>query len=193
MLSFNRCRALVVGGVATAVFSGCDDPTAIEAQFNNLERRGIVYAMNGSPISLPAAVAVRSGTAVAIDAGFAFDIAFDLDASGAVKVYTQARVASQLVSVHRVGLQVSDKPFAEVLRAPSNGFVYDSITTLPMGKTLIVDVIEQSCGFGSFLGPNIFAKISIDSVVPATRAIYVHVMANPNCGFRSLVPGKPVE
>ena len=175
------------------MFSGCGDPTAITAQFNNLERRGIVYAMNGSPISLPAAVAIRSGTAVAVDAGFAFDIAFDLDAAGVVTVYTQARVASQLVAVHRVGLQVSDKPFAEVLKAPGTGFVYDSVTTLAPGKTLLVDVIEQSCGFGSFLGPNIFAKVAIDSIVPATRAIYVHVMANPNCGFRSLAPGKPTE
>jgi hypothetical protein len=193
MLSLDRCRALLVAGAATAVFSGCDDPTAIDAQFNNLERRGIVYAMNGTPISLPAAVAIRSGLAVAVDANFAFDIAFDLDSTGAVKVLTQARVASQLVSVHRVGLHVSDLPFAEVLSAPNSGFTYDSLTTLPMGKTLVVDVIEGSCGFGSFLGPNIYAKITIDSVVPATRAIYMHVMANPNCGFRSLIAGKPKD
>ena len=61
------------------------------------------------------------------------------------------------------------------------------------GKTLLVDVLEQSCGFGSFLGPNIFAKVAIDSIVPASRAIFIHVMSNPNCGFRSLAPGKPTE
>jgi hypothetical protein len=187
-----RHRALLIAVVAAAAQSGCSDPAAIRASFSNLEVRRTVYAMNGSAITLPSAVSVRSTVGVPIDASFQFDIAFDLDSNGVVQVYTQARVASQLAPTHRVGLLVSDLTFDEITRAPVAGFVYDSVAALPIGKTLLVDVIEQGCT-SSFLGVNIRAKIAVDSIVPAKRGIYLHVLSNPNCGFRSLVQGTPKD
>jgi len=187
-----RHRALLIAVVAAAAQSGCSDPAAIRASFSNLEARRTVYAINGSAITLPSAVSVRSAASVRIDATFQFDIAFDLDANGVVQVYTQARVASQLVETHRVGLLVSDLTFDAISRAPTAGFAYDSVAALPKGKTLLVDVFERACG-SSFLGVNIRAKIAVDSIVPATRAIYLRVLSNPNCGFRSLVQGTPKD
>jgi hypothetical protein len=185
-------RALLIAVIAAAAQSGCRDTTAVQLAFPNLEQRRTVYALNGSPITLPAALAVRSTGTVRVDATFQFDLAFDLDANGVVQVYTQARVASQLVATHRVGLLVSNSTFNDVARAPATGFVYDSVAALPIGKTLLVDVLEQSCA-SSFLGANIRAKIAVDSIVPATRSIYLHVLSNPNCGFRSLAQGTPKD
>lgn len=187
-----RHRALLIAVVAAAAQSGCSDPAGIQQSFPNLEARRIVYAINGTAITLPSALAVRSTQAVGINASFLFDVAFDLDSNGVVRVYTQARIASQLVVTHRVGMLVSNSTFAEITRAPTSGFVYDSVAALPIGKTLLVDVSESSCA-SSFLGVNIRAKIAVDSIVPATRSIYLHVLSNPNCGFRSLVSGTPKD
>ncbi len=187
-----RLRALLAVVVAIWAGYGCDDSTAIRAQFSNSELKPVVYAMNGTPSTLPAALALRYGTAQRIDANFFFDLAFDIKAAGMVEVYTQSLVASELAPRHRVGLQLSAQPFDAVTRAPTSGYAYDSLTTLPLGQTLLVDVLEQNCA-NSFLGANIRGKITVDSVQFVPRRIFLHVLVNPNCGFRSLVPGEPKD
>ena len=185
-------RALLVAAVAIAIVSACDDPTGIRPSSNNLETELQVYAMNGTPIALPAAVAVRSGRAVRIDAAFRFDLAFDINASGLVQVFAQRLVASELAATHRVGLQTRLATFDEVTRAPTSGYVYDSLLTLGPGQLVLVDVLDASCS-GSFLGTNVRAKLRVDSVNTSTRSIFLHVLVNPNCGFRSLVQGTPKD
>ena len=39
----------------------------------------------------------------------------------------------------------------------------------------------------------LYAKFVVDSVVGAERAMYVRMRLDPNCGFRSLAPGRPEE
>ena len=62
---------------------------------------------------------------------------------------------------------------------------------VPVGRTVLVDVIEQSCSQFSVLGQHIYAKFVIDSVKTSTRTLYVHFLANLNCGFVSLGEGVP--
>jgi len=187
-----RLRALFAGLVGVAAIYGCDGPTTPTAQFDNVNVKLIVYAMNGTPVLLPSAVAVRFGRTAYVDATFAFDLAFDIDDTGAVVVYTQQRVASQLVATHRVGLQTSELGFAAADRAPTSGYAYDSLLTLPIGKTFFAEVLEQGC-INTFLGPTVKAKFAVDSVNLTTRAIHLSALTNPNCGFKSLVPGEPKD
>lgn len=188
-----RLRALCLTVVATAVVSGCDDSTGIRASFNNTEARLAVYPMNSAAATLPAAVALRSATAVRIDASFLFDLAFDLNANGKVDVYTQRRVASELVAAHRVGLQVMpNMVFDQVEKSPASGFVYDSLLSVIPGEVIVAEVVEQACG-QSFLGPTIKAKLKVDSIIQSPKTIFLRVLVNPNCGFRSLVPGTPKD
>ena len=185
-------RALLIAVVAIAAVSACDDSTGIRASSVNTEHSVQVFAMNGTPITLPAAITMRSGSAVRIDASFIFDIAFDLNAQGRVQLYTQRMVANELSATHRVGLQTQVAPFDEILRAPTSGYVYDSTLTLGPGEVVLVDVLDQSCA-GSFLGANVRAKMRVDSVQASTRSIFLHFLVNPNCGFRSLVQGTPKD
>ena len=62
-----------------------------------------------------------------------------------------------------------------------------------MGRTLLVDVVDQNCNAFSILGQEVRAKLVVDSVKAAAKTIYVHFLANPNCGFRSLVEGLPAD
>lgn len=187
-----RILALLVAVGAVVALDGCGDPTAITAQTENIDTTRTVYALNGTSTSLPAAFNVRFAAPVRLDATFAFDLAFDLDAQNDVVVYTQRKVASQLVAGRRVGLQLSDQSFAQVTEAPTSGYVYDSLVVLPRGKTLLIDAVDAiNCSAYSFLGQNIRAKMVIDSVNTTSRAIFLHILTNTNCGFKALVPGLP--
>ena len=188
-----RIPALLAGAAAVAVLSGCDDATALPAQFENRLTTATVFAFSGTPATLPSGLMLRSRLPVRLDATFAFDIAFDINDAGEVVVYTQRRIANELVPTHPVGLIVSDDPFADVTRAPVEGFYYDSLVVLPAGKTLLVDNLERTCDQFSILGQNIRGKISVDSVNLAERAIHLKMIVNQNCGFRVLTPGLPPE
>jgi hypothetical protein len=175
-----------------ATLAACEEVTGVKAQFTNIESKPTLYAMNGTPVTQPVALSVRSATAVRIDALFLFDIAFDLDAAGVVQVLALSRVANELVATHRVGMQIAASSFVSTLKAPTGGYAYDTVMALPIGKTMLLDIVEQNCAT-SFLGPNIRAKIGVDSVNTTTRAIYLHILSNPNCGFRALTQGEPKD
>ena len=188
-----RLPALLVAVIAVAAASGCDDATAIKAQFPTDTDTLTLFALNGSPATAPSALYIRTGSAIRVDPTFSFDIAFDIDAQGQVIVYTQRAVASQQVTGHPVGLQIRPETFEQLTKAPTGNFVYDSSKVLPVGQLLVVDVLDLSCPQFSIMGQNIRAKLVVDSIVPSLRTIHVRMLSNPNCGFRDLIPGTPKE
>lgn len=190
-----RFAKLCVAAGAVSAITACDDDLGLAALRVRDPVEITVYAMNGTAQSLPSGIALSLLQAVRIDPSWAFDIAFDLDASNNVIVHTPKSLSTQLVSLPRVGLQTSTLPFAQLIDAPTSGFVYDSLLTVPIGQTIVVDKIDPSCNRfgGAFLGFNIRAKFVIDSVSTSRRAVYLTMLANPNCGFRSLEPGEPKD
>jgi len=188
-----RLPAFLVAVAGVVAINACNS-TGIKAQFENIDHPdAVVYALNGTPSKFPAAIQFRSSSVVPVDASFLFDLAFDLDTAANVKVYTVRAVASQFASTHRVGLQTTTQTFAQVTRAPTTGYVYDSSLVVPVGRTMLVDVIDPNCNQFSILGQNIHAKLVVDSVHATARTMYVHFLVNMNCGFRSLVEGLPAD
>jgi hypothetical protein len=154
-----------------------------------------VYALNGTAQTLPAGVDIRLLDVVRVDPNFAFDLAFDLNASNEVVVHTVRNVSTELVNLPRIGLQTSTFTFDQLIDSPASGFTYDSLLTVPIGTTVVVDKIDPTCNRfgGAFLGFNIRAKFVIDSISTSRRAMYLKVLSNPNCGFKSLEPGEPKD
>lgn len=188
-IAFFALAALAVTGL-----DACGDVTAVKAQLENVDRKDVlVYAMNGTDPALPAALLLRAVAAVPITSDFNFDVAFDINDTGAVVVRTVKAVASQFVPAHRVGLDTTATPFADVSSVRGSTFVYDSSLVVGVGQTVLIDVIDPSCNVFSILGQNIRAKFMVDSVKVAQRRIYLHLFVDPNCGFRSLAPGVPKE
>jgi hypothetical protein len=187
-----RLPALLVAVTAVATLAACKDSSPFRAQFPNFERRITVYAMNGTPASNPSAVNVRSSSPQRIDPSWQFDVAFDMDEFGFVRAYSVKSVASELAAVNRVGFRIdSVNPFTSITEAPTSGYVYDTSMALLVGRTLLIDVLEAGCQGQSFLGFNIRAKLTIDSVDATNRSLTFRILANANCGFRSLVEGLP--
>ena len=190
-----RLFALLIAVGTVVAADGCGDPTAIRAQSENVETPVTVYAFNGTPAPVPTALRVLTATPVRMDGSFQFDLAFDLNAAGEVVVYTVRAVASELAPGHRVGLQATTVPFADVDRAPTSGYAYDSSMVVPVGRTVLIDAVDASgyCSVYSLLGTSIRAKMVVDSVNSSMRAIYLHLLASRTCGFRSLTPGLPKD
>lgn len=188
-----RIPALLVAVTAITAFSGCGNSTGIKAQFPNRDTTLLVYALNGTPVTAPTALLIRSLSPVQVSSAFNFDVAFDINAAGEVVVHSTRAVAGQLVSARRVGLLFTDQAYEAVTRAPTGGYKYDTSYVMPVGKTLLVDSFEPTCSAYSILGQNIRAKMVLDSVTLPSRAIYLHILSDPNCGFRQLTPGTPKE
>jgi hypothetical protein len=187
---------LAVSLVAAAAASACEDTTGLRAQFNNREVQLAVFPVNGTSQTLPAGILIRAPELARVDSRWAFDIAFDMDDAGNVTVYTVRAMGSEVLpGLSRVGLQTDTNPYAAIARAPGGGFTYDSLVTLPVGRTLLIDKLDGTCAQfgGGFLGYNIKAKMVIDSVNLSSRAIFVKMLSNPNCGFRSLQTGLPKD
>ncbi|HJQ21609.1 MAG TPA: hypothetical protein VJ867_14775 [Gemmatimonadaceae bacterium] len=188
-----RFVTLLAAVLAVAGLDGCD-ATGVRAQFENLDNPNVVvYAMNGTDGTLPSALLIRSVIAVPITADFGFDVAFDIDDTGAVIAHSVRKVAAEFVSSHRVGLALSEHAFDSVTTAAGIHFAYDTSLTVPLGKTVVVDAIDPTCSVFSLLGQDVYAKFVIDSVHATDRKIFLHLFGDPNCGFRSLAPGTPRE
>ena len=167
----------------------CDNPTS-PATFENQDERITVYALNGTAANAPSAMSIRLPQAVVVSSNFAFDVAFDLNASNEVVIYSPRKLANQLAGVQRVGFQFTPTPFAQVTEAPSKNYVYDTAFVVPASQTVLVDVIDPAC-LGLIGGGSVRAKFTVDSVSLAKRAMYVHVLSDPNCGFKDLITAAP--
>jgi hypothetical protein len=173
-----------------AAAAACSGATDLVARFDNLTYQPALYALNGSPIGAPTAINTVFAATVRPDATFDFDVAFDLDAQGRAIVYAQRRLGHPAGAAGRqVSLQPGDGPFDAVERAPESQWVADSLLAIAVGEVVLVRVVASICQFD--LSPYVFSKIALDSVDVANRRLWVSALTNPNCGFRSLQPGRP--
>lgn len=176
--------------VATAA---CGDPTRARAEAEVRVESVALYALNGSPPNAPVGFTIINGSIQPLDQSFSPDVVVDLGTQGQVVLYPIRLVASPLVpGVTRVGIQKVAERFDALTRAPRSGYKTDSATVLRVGETAAIEVTSELCSF-SLMGVSYYGKFSVDSVVLATRRIYGKLGVNPNCGFRSLVPGLPKE
>jgi hypothetical protein len=94
-----------------------------------------------------------------------------------------------VVSTPRVGFRTVTTAFDSLRRAPTGGFTFDSAFVVTVGQTVAVESQTGGCAPTAPLR----AKLVVDSVSRATNSIFLRVLTNPNCGFRSLLPGRPTS
>ena len=193
-------RAALPYGAAIGVLSAaaCSDPFQPVAQFDTSADALVVFALTGASPQLPSGVELTGPTAVrpgvttqnelgALITRATFDVAFNIDAAGRVQLYPPRTLLSSNVASRRVGFRRVTTPFDSLRAAPTGGFRYDSVFTVAAGETIVIESQAGSCSTTTPLT----AKLVVDSVSVASRALFVRVRSNPNCGFRSLLPGRP--
>jgi len=201
-----KLRQLVPpAGLAAVVFgvSACDAPNATTNLISVIADTLTVYALTGTPPSYPAAFLASSGAVTRADGGFNFDVRFDIDPSSQVIVYPQKLVGVPCVTGalncggalggKPVGLQRITVAFDSLERAPVSGYQFDSTFTLKPGQGLVMQVQSSSecpLAFSTVM----YSKFVVDSIDTNRRSIYFRSIVDPNCGYRSLIPGaKPAN
>lgn len=183
-------KSIPVAGLVLCAVAACSDSTDLSARFDNLSYTASLYALNGSPVGAPTAINTVFAASVRPDATYDFDVAVDLDGQGRPVLYAQRALGKPAGGQGRqVALQKVDGPFTAVERAPDSRWVVDSLLTLEVGEVAVVRVAATICQFD--FSPFVFSKLVVDSVSAAGRRVWMTALTNPNCGFRSLQPGRP--
>jgi len=195
MLPTRSTRIVVVALAALAL--ACGDLTRPKASTPNFAASYTLTAFTGAPVNVPTALSFLGG-ATRADSRFAFDVAFDLDASGAVRVLPVRTVAGALgdavvqgqsgLPLKRIGLQKLTGPFDALREAPSTGYDTLGAQTVTPGSVLAVQLLDFANCFTGFGGSTLYAKLTVDSVDAASRRIFTRAVVDPNCGYRGLVP-----
>lgn len=187
-----RAATALACGAVGIVACGGDNGLTSPADTENVTRVFSVYAINGSSSALPAAYKFSTESVVrpqALTTGSVnFDLAFDIGAGGAVVLLPARSVVPQPVQpAPTIGLQKFAAGYLALQRAPDRGYTFDSTATLSVGEAVAIQIPASAC----FYGEPWYAKLAIDSVIPAERRIVVRTLLNRNCGYRALTEGVP--
>ncbi|MBA3891443.1 MAG: hypothetical protein H0X64_13025 [Gemmatimonadaceae bacterium] len=190
-------RPLLAAAALTAAFTACSDPNAIEAQFAIVTDTFAVFSINDAPSGAPTAISlfasVNGVPAVTAGPTFSFDFAVDAQGTGSVTLIPNSRVGNAMVRPHRVGLQVVPGTFDALTRAPASGYKYDSLLVITPGQVVAVQAFDPFACPVAFLGTSIYGKLVVDSVRTGPTRVFFRSTVDPNCDFRSLLPGVPKD
>ncbi len=189
---FHRAaRRLAALAVAVFAVAACSDPFATKAQYANQPFAYVLYGISGTgPANAPAALDLNSMSAVRVDGAFGFDVAFDFDGKGKIRVIPQKLVGAPVSGSRTVGLQRLSGVYESVILAPSKGWQTDSLLLVLPGEVIGVRLTSSSCAYQ--LSTDLYAKLVIDSVKTG-GLIFGRGLMNPNCGFKSFEDGIPTK
>ena len=189
--SSSRRLLLILGATGALGTAACDDPFAPRATSQVRTDSFIVYSVSQTPINAPAAFNIVFFTTLRLEPTYGFDLVFDIDESGKVVLIPVKLVGGAVTSDRQVGLQRITGSYEEMTRAPTAGYEYDSTLTLDVGEGALIELRTDVCQFQT--SQLVYAKLQIKAVDPASRTIVFRITYDPNCGFRSFLPGVPTN
>jgi len=183
-------KATLAAALALSVgLVSCSDPLSLTFNFANSDQPFRVFALSGTPVSDPTGMYFAGRTIVRIDGNFAFDLAFDIDATGRPVILPVGLVGTPIGGVAAIGLKRVEGSYDSITDAPRDGYVFDSVMVVQANKPIVIQSQQGQCG--SSFTPYIFVKIVFDSVNAVDRTLFGRTMINLNCGSRQLTPGVP--
>lgn len=187
-------RRFSAAAVLVLALGACKDNNILQADQPVVADTLVAYALTGTPPSLPSGLASTYRTTVRVDGSGSFDVAFDLNSRGDSVIVAPVRaVISPLSGAPQVGLQLPKTSFDAITSAPGGYYRPDTAIVVAPGEPFVL-LTQRTTGATTCLynpAPHIYAKVVIDSVQLATRAIYLRQVMDPNCGYRSFEPGLP--
>lgn len=181
-------RLIVLAILPVAAAIGCQDAYAPKALYPVSVDTLRLSALSGTAIDARSAVQLLSGSVIVPGQSENFDFALDIDANGNVVIIPRAKVLT-CTSLCQLGITFPATSFDSLYDAPERGYVYDSTKTVAPGKTVAFVTKAQSCIPSNISTYDVYAKMVVDSVRLSDRSIFIRLVADPNCGFRGLVPG----
>jgi hypothetical protein len=186
-------RRIALMAVATSAIgvAACDDPFAPRATTSVRTDSFIVYSVSQTPVNVPSAFNIVFFTPLRLEPTYGFDLVFDINAEGKVVLIPVSLVGGAITAGRRVGLQRITGAYDEVTRAPTTGYKHDSTLVLDVNEAALVELQTDICQFQS--SQLIYAKLQIKAIDVVNRTIVFRITYDPNCGFRSFLPGVPTN
>lgn len=182
---------IVFGTTALIGAAACDDPFAPRATTPVRTDSFIVYSVSKTPVNVPSAFNIVFFTTLRLEPTYGFDLVFDIDDDGKVVLIPVRLVGGAVTAGRRVGLQRITGAYDEMTRAPTSGYHSDSTLVLSVGDGALVELQTDVCQFQT--SQLVYAKLQIKAVDPVARTIVFRITYDPNCGFRSFLPGVPTN
>ncbi|HEU5171025.1 MAG TPA: hypothetical protein VFU46_10835 [Gemmatimonadales bacterium] len=183
-----RYIAFVLLSLPLALVGGCGGNAFGNAQIENVVDTIMLGALVGTPISVASAFSVAESAPVRTDLTSQFDFAYNILPDQRRVLLPRAALGLRSGTADP-GLQRSEDGFDQIDKAPLNG--YFTLDTIPIavGERYVV----RSRIVCTNIGVPVYGKIEILSFDDADRRVTFRVLANRNCGFRSLQPGVPED
>ena len=183
---------ILAASVATACAAG--NGLTSPATVDNAVLTYSVYALSGTPSSLPAAYQYTTETLVrpyvSISGAINFELAFDLTSDGKVLLLPAKTVVPlPPAGSPSVGLQKMTANFSALQRAPLTGYTLDTAQTVTVGQTYTMQLHNSGCVYGDYF----YAKLVVDSIIVPERRMVIRSLVNRNCGYRALTEGLPKD
>jgi hypothetical protein len=186
-------RRLALAALAVAVIgaAACDDPFAPQATTTVRTDSFIVYSVSQTAVNVPAAFNIVFFTPLRLEPTYGFDVVFDIDETGKVVLIPVTLVGGAVTADRRVGLQKITGDYAALTSAPNSGYTYDSTVTLAVDEAAVIELATDACQ--NQTSQLVYAKMQIKAIDPVLRTIVFRITYDPNCGFRSFLPGLPTS
>jgi len=167
--------------------TACNDNALPEALYENTVDTVTLYALDGTPVATRSGYNLVGRQAVRTDLSTTFDFVFNIDTLGRSLLIP----APALNMGGNAGFQAATGTFEEVRSAPTGDYLSDSGYAVIPGQVVAARSRLVSCaGLGSL---SYYAKIGVIAIDPTERFITFEILANINCGYRSLEPGRPTQ
>lgn len=172
--------------VPLLTLAACNDNQLPLASIDNVVDTVTLGALVGADVTIPAAYSIPEARTIRTDQSAGFDFAYLLVGSRSVLV-PLAGLGLNGGSTPP-GLQRSSETFANLTTAPSNGYLVTDSLDIAAG-----DVFAARSRIICFLGVPQYAKLRVIDFDAARRTVRLEVLANTNCGYRSLEVGVPTS
>lgn len=179
---------LATAGLVLAT-AACGDPDELRARFETDVDTLVVYAITESPVGYPTALNTPFLQVLRAEGDLSFDIAFDIVGDSVALIPVQLLIGATVG--RQVGILDTSATFEEITLAPRRGYDDSTVTMLGRGDVAVIEAESAYCQFD--LAQVVYSKIIIDDFDPATREISFRLHVDPNCGFRSFLPGVPTR
>jgi hypothetical protein len=181
-----RLRLLTVLLVLLGVAACSDSNNLPDATIENVERTDTLWSLVGTPVSTPSGFSVEGSRRVRTDLSVDFDFAYNLQTDGQHVLLPRAALGIDTANTVNPGFVRRTESFEAITTPPSRGFITDSAVPIATGERYVVRS-RVTCNVGV---PK-YAKIELLEFNDALGIMTFRVLANDNCGFRSLEPGLP--
>jgi hypothetical protein len=173
-----------------AVGAACGGPTNPRATAEVVTDTLTAWSLYGTLPTHPAGYELAINHSVLVDNSLLFDVAFYVDSvHNQVLVYPVRLLVDPIIFTRHVGLQRMTMSFDSTEYAFKGGYQFDSIYALSPGQGLMI--VSNPAGCLADANPSLYGKFIVDSINTSLKTLYFRATEDPNCGYRSFLPGVP--